>query len=102
MAKTTKPRRKRRAKAPFDEKFTIGEILFIIQYWHQRDWAWGRMMTEEELVASDVGVRLRRKMLKTRGHFDTMLTPGHFYLEPGEHGIGAPKRSYKPVSRYSE
>lgn len=74
------------------------DVTFIIQYWHQRDRAWGRMVTEEELIAARIGIQMRRKMLRTWGTFDMILTPGHFDMEPGDDGIGAPKKNRRRVS----
>jgi len=86
------PRQKRTfRKRPKELRLSVPEIIFIMQYWHQRDRAWGRMVTERELVAADIGIRMRRKMLAVWSTFDSILTPGHFALEPGDIGIGAPR-----------
>ena len=92
-------KRSRLSKSVSDVKLSLGDVIFIVQYWHQRDEAWGQMVTEEELVAAEIGIQMRRKMLRTWAIFDMILTPGHFKLEPGERGIGVPRNTKRVWSR---
>jgi hypothetical protein len=82
-----KVRRRKRKKTAFDTTFTMSEITFVMQYWHERDPRRGPDLTDDEIEESRIGKTLGRKMMGTWGYWCDMLKPGHFRLEPGQVGL---------------
>ena len=83
----------------FDITFSMGDIIFVLQYWHQRDRRRGPELTEAEIEGSKIGKRLGQKMLKTWGYWKEILQPGHFALAPGEIGLDPGPRSLRVKAR---